>query len=259
MSETTTAAASSPGSATSTRAPGSKAPQKTHLGLTNKQWLIAGGIGVAALAYFLWRKYQAAQQAAANNAATTNTSSECTDDNGNSVPCDSDDSGELSALQTELESLMAAGANQGGGGGGYWELPTDTGNSSTTGTTSTTTTPSSGGSTSTGTSTSSTPTTSSGSTTTAKKATTLPAPTGVRSEKTTATSVTLTWTGVPGATAYRVRVTYQSQLVTQQTVYHAIATISGLTPDHTYGFHVATINSAGTGPEGDTDIKTPKS
>jgi hypothetical protein len=74
-------------------------------------------------------------------------------------------------------------------------------------------------------------------------------PTGVHSTSVTATSITLAWTAVATATSYRIRTTYQSALVKDETVSATSATISGLDPDHTYAFHVAASNSVGTSAE----------
>ena len=78
---------------------------------------------------------------------------------------------------------------------------------------------------------------------------TLAAPTGIHATNVTSSSIALTWGKVTGATGYRVRVTYQSKLVTSQNVSGTSATISGLGADHTYTVHVASVNGAGTGAE----------
>jgi fibronectin type III domain protein len=84
-------------------------------------------------------------------------------------------------------------------------------------------------------------------------------PAGVRATSVTATSVTLAWNSVANATSYRIRTTYQGRLVKQQTAFTASATVSGLIPDHTYTFHVAASNSAGTSAETNGPaVKTPK-
>jgi fibronectin type III domain protein len=84
-------------------------------------------------------------------------------------------------------------------------------------------------------------------------------PTGIRATAVTATSVTLTWNGEASATSYRIRTTYQGNLVKEQTAFTASATVSGLNSNHTYTFHVAASNSVGTSAEtnGPT-VKTPK-
>lgn len=243
MSEPTTATA---GTAAG-RPPGAK-----YAGLTRNQWIIVGAVFVVVAGVIIWRRHAAAAASPASTSSSSG-SGECTDASGNSVPCDQADlSGELSALQTELETLMANEGQAGGAGGGTVTVPgggtgTGTGTGSSSGTGTGTGTSSSGSSSGTGTTT----------ITGAKKV----APTqvgGVRSTKVTPTSVTIAWNANPNATSYRIRVTYQGQLVKQQAAAGTTATISGLTPDHTYGFHVAGVNSAGTGPEGNYDVKTPK-
>ena len=81
-------------------------------------------------------------------------------------------------------------------------------------------------------------------------ATAIPAePSGVHVTGVTSTSVSLAWNSEAAATSYRIRVTYQGNEVRQQTAYAASATVSGLTPDHTYTFHVAASNAKGTSAE----------
>jgi Fibronectin type III domain len=83
-------------------------------------------------------------------------------------------------------------------------------------------------------------------------------PTGVRATSVTPTDVTLAWHGVTGATQYRIRVTYQGKLVTEKSVTATSSTVSGLVPDHTYTFHVAASNSAGSSAEAGLSVKTPR-
>jgi hypothetical protein len=84
-------------------------------------------------------------------------------------------------------------------------------------------------------------------------------PTGIRATSVTATSVTLTWNPDPGATSYRIRATYQGNLVQERSVSGTSVTVSGLAPDRTYTFHVAASNSAGTSAETDgPTVKTSK-
>lgn len=87
-----------------------KSPQRPGpLGLTKTQWWITGGVFVAVILYMLYRRGKQAQQGQANAQPSPG---ECTDANGNVVPCAEaqgiDYSGQLSAMQTELESLLAA-------------------------------------------------------------------------------------------------------------------------------------------------------
>ena len=74
-------------------------------------------------------------------------------------------------------------------------------------------------------------------------------PGGVHQLSVTGNSVSLAWDPVPGATSYRVRATYQGALAGQIEPASPGGTVHGLTPDHTYTFHVAAVNSAGTSPE----------
>jgi hypothetical protein len=225
-------------------------PGVKYAGLTRNQWIGVGVVFVVVAGVIIWRRHAAAAAGPASSASSG--AGDCTDASGNSVPCDQADlSGELSALQTEIETLMAQEGSAGGAGGGG-TVPSGGGTGTGSGTGS-----SSGSSSGTGTTSSSGSSSGTGTTTTGKKT----APTqvgGVRSTKVTPTSVTIAWTANPAATSYRIRVTYQSQLVKQQAATGTSATISGLTPDHTYGIHVAGVNSAGTGPEGTYDVKTPK-
>jgi hypothetical protein len=58
--------------------------------------------------------------------------------------------------------------------------------------------------------------------------------------------VGLAWNAVPGATSYRIRATYQGNLAGQGFPTSPGGTIHNLTPNHTYTFHVAAVNAAGT-------------
>src|SRR5215472_13521047 len=88
---------------------------KKYAGLTRNQWLITGGVFVAVLAYFVWKRRQASQ--AASTAATNQGSNECTDAQGNPVDCNQAFASELAALQNELDQLGQGGALGGGAGG----------------------------------------------------------------------------------------------------------------------------------------------
>lgn len=77
-------------------------------------YLALGGAVIVGLAFYWWRNYQAGKQSAATTAASTT-------DTGNV-----DTSGQLSTIQTELETLLqeqgataTAGTGQTGGGGGW--------------------------------------------------------------------------------------------------------------------------------------------
>jgi Fibronectin type III domain len=74
-------------------------------------------------------------------------------------------------------------------------------------------------------------------------------PGNVRTSNITSSGFTVAWNASSGATSYRVRVTYQSNLVWNKTVSGTSVTTGGLTSDHTYTVHVAAINSAGTSSE----------
>jgi Fibronectin type III domain len=70
-------------------------------------------------------------------------------------------------------------------------------------------------------------------------------PSGVSATAVTSNGFHMIWHAVSGATSYRVRVTYQSQVVFQGTSAQPSINVTGLTPDHTYTTHVAASNSAG--------------
>ena len=137
-----------------------------------------------------------------------------------------DYSGELSVIQTEVEALLAAEGQEPAGGTGT--------SGSGTGTTTGTTPPPAGGT----------------GTKTATKTAAPAMPSGVHATKTTSNSVTLAWNKSANATGYRVRTTYQSKVVgSPASVTGTSATISGLTADHTYTFHVAATGPGGTSAE----------
>jgi hypothetical protein len=248
MSEQATAAAAAPPK------PG-KGQGKKYAGLTRNQWLIGGGVFIAAIVFILWRRAQAAKTAASGSGTTSAGSNECTDANGNPVDCGELTAQELAALQNQLDQLQSQGYGGASGGGGSAGAAGPNGTAppatTTTGTGATGVTQPAG-----------TPVTSGGAASTGTKTATKPAappaPPGVHAVKVTASSITVAWDKVTGATSYRIRVTYQSKLVTQQVTASTTATISGLGADHTYGIHVASTGPGGTGPEGDTQIKTAK-
>jgi Fibronectin type III domain len=187
------------------------------LGLKPRTAIIAGGgILLLAVGYFLWKRKQAASSSTAATSASASSSTSGIDYGG-----------ELSVIQSELEDLLAAEGQESSSTGG---------SSSTTGTG----TSSSGTGSTTGSTTG---------TTTATK-TAAPAVPSAHETKVTSNSVTLAWGKVTGATSYRIRVTYQGKLVGSPHVTAGTsATISGLTPDHTYTFHVAAIGPGGTSAE----------
>ena len=198
------------------------------LGMPRTAVLVGAAVFIGAVVWFLMKRRSSS--AAAPAAAP----GECTDASGQPVPCAEgggiDYSGQLSTIQTELESLLAAGGVPATGGGGQIQPGgTDSHGPPTIG----------GG----------------GGTTTTVRAPA--APGGLRASKVTPSSVTLAWTPSAGATSYIVRVTYQSKLVKEQAAGQATtATVSGLGADHTYGLHVIAENSAGRSPESSISVKT---
>lgn len=178
--------------------------------------IVGGGVLVAAVIYMLWKRKQSATTTASSSASSSTSGI--------------DYGGELSVIQSELEDLLAAQGKDtdstGTSGGG-----------TTTGGTGTGTTGSGTG-------------TSSGGTGTATKTAAPATPANVHATKTNANSVTIAWDKSANAATYRVRVTYQGKLVgTPHVVAGTSATVSGLTADHTYTFHVAAIGPGGTSAE----------
>lgn len=210
-------------------------------------WVIVGAVALGVGAWILIRRQSAARSSSTTD--TTGTSSDQTDF-----------SGQISTLQTEIADLQSSLAQSGGGGGGG-STGTGTGAPGTTGggTSGGGTTGSGGSGSGTGSgsgSGSGTGAGTGGGTGTVPPPVSVPPgavkpgmPAGVRITKVTPTQVGLAWTKVPGATDYRVRATYQGKLAAQRTAATPAITIDGLTPDHTYTFHVAASNSAGIGPE----------
>lgn len=74
-------------------------------------------------------------------------------------------------------------------------------------------------------------------------------PTAVVASAVSGGGATLRWAKVPGATSYRVRLTYQGKQAYDRTTATNSARISGLTPGHTYTAHVASIGPGGTSGE----------
>lgn len=85
-----------------------------------------------------------------------------------------------------------------------------------------------------------------------------PAPAWIAEQWVNRTQTNVHWAPSAGATSYQVRVTYQSQEVQTHDTTAQNYTISGLTPDHTYGIHVVAINGNGWSPEASTVVKTKK-
>lgn len=74
-------------------------------------------------------------------------------------------------------------------------------------------------------------------------------PKGVHAIGVTATSVTLAWNSEPVEATYRVRATYQGKVVKQLSTRGTAVTVGGLTPHHTYTFHVSASNPKGASAE----------
>jgi hypothetical protein len=154
--------------------------------LTRTQWIIAGSVVAATIGYIFWKRYQAAKSASAASSSGTS-SGDCTDDNGNSIPCGSGDS-DLSSLEDELDTLLSGEAAAGAGGSSGGTTGTTTG---TTGTgTSTGTTGTTGTTTSTGTTTTSTGSSSA--------SWSYPAPTGLKASSISKTGYSISWQAVSG-------------------------------------------------------------
>src|SRR5215472_3004219 len=195
---------------------------KKYAGLTRNQWLITGGVFVAVLAYFVWKRRQASQ--AASTAATNQGSNECTDAQGNPVDCNQAFASELAALQNELDQLGQGGALGGGAGGSGAGGGTD-------GTGATSTTQPSG-----------TPTSSTGTTSTGTKAPpkTAGAISGLAASNVTKTSFTAKWNPASNATgyAYIVRDLASHTQVKSGRTAATTVTVSGLKSGVDYNFGI---------------------
>lgn len=250
------------------------------LGLQPRTAAVTGGVVlVAAVGYFWWRNRQSQQQAATPAASTG-----CTDSSGNSVPCPDatgiDYSGELSVIQAELESLMAA---QGA------DTDTDTDGTGTT-KTKTVTVPNVKGKAVTaavaeikaaglvagphpasGTVTGQTPAggakvkagskvdldvASAGVTVDHPGQGAPGAVTDLRTSNVTAGGFRARWRKPAGTTHYTYDVTYQGKLVKSGNVTASAVTVSGLVRDHTYTFRVRACDHSGCGPEAQAAVKT---
>jgi Fibronectin type III domain len=217
--------ASPRGAAPPATAPGSG---KRILGLP-RTTVIAGGIALTgALAYFLYTRKKSSTAGA--DAASSAAGSACTDANGNPGTLDAmgncnasgtDDSADLSALQTELQDLQGEVA----GGTGSTGTTTPPAGGTTTPPAGGTTTPPAGG---------------------AKARPHVPG--GESAGGITATSATVRWTSVAAATSYRVRAwtaSKKAEVIHDHTDATTAQTISGLKAKTKYGWHVAAVNSAG--------------
>ena len=206
---------------------------KKILGVPRTTFFIAlGGAVVVGLAFYWWRNYQAGKQQAQTAAASTT-------DTGNV-----DTSGQLSTIQTELETLLeeegattTAGSGQASGNGGGWSG--GTGGSSGSG---------GSGVNGNGTPTGAGSTTSSGSTTsTAKPA----APSGGHVVSSNNTGAVIAW-NANGAAKWSVKLAGPGKLNGfTNTVTVPQATYSGLESGHTYTATVTPLSASGTpGPSG---------
>jgi Fibronectin type III domain len=212
---------------------GSARGGKKFMGLSPLGWAGVLALALAAGAYLLYRRSKAK---ATSTAVVTPT--------GTST----DIAGELATLQTEIMNLQASEASTGTGtgGGGTGGGGTGGGGGGTTKT-----------GTSTGTSTDKPPPTSTGTGTGGKQAPP-PGVTGLHVTHVTPTSISLAWNKSNGATSYQIRITYQSKVAKTQPATGTSGTVSGLTPDHTYGVHVVAIGPGGWAPETSTVVHTPK-
>jgi hypothetical protein len=194
-----------------------KPPGKKILGMNRTTVIIFAVALVGAGAWFLWKKHQASTAAAA-----TSTTTPTTDTSGTGT----DDSGDLSAIQSELEQLLAsegtAGAGAGSAGGG-----------GTTTTTPVTTPVASGPPAST------TPTTSTGSTATATTAKTAGAISNLQATSVGKTTAKVSWNKAANATGYSYRVTQMNgKLIKSGETTATSVSLSGLTSKYEYNFGV---------------------
>ena len=197
-------------------------------------WLGIIGIGGAAVWYF----YKSRQASAAASSGTATQTGNCTDTNGNSVPCDQVDyGGQIATLQTEIQDLQGGEAGEG----------TTTGTGTGTVMTFPPRPPDQPGS----------PAPSPSPSPSPKPG--VPGPVGgLRASKVARTSVTLTWNRTPGATLYYVQLTYQSKTIASRTVATTSTTFMGLRPDSSMHGHVSARNASGTGPTAQVAFHTPK-
>ena len=223
---------------------------KKILGMKPQTAAVVGAVVFAgAVGFFVWRSKKKSASSSGTSASTS------------AGAYGMDYAGQLSAIQSELESLMgqgsaSAGAGSGAGGsgyGGYGGSGTPGSGTSTpappvSGTTGSATTGAGGGTTTTTTAPPPASTTASAAPAPAAPAKMSPPtmPTGVTVSNITATGFTVHWAPDPRTSMYRVRVTYQGALAKQVQVGPvASAAVSGLTADHTYTVHVAAGNSGG--------------
>lgn len=216
---------SEPTTATAAR-PGTKAPGKKYAGLTRNQWLITGGVFVAVLAYFLWKRRQSAAAASQQSAANVG-SNECTDANGNPVDCNQQFAQELADIANALDQLQA---QQGSGGGGGTGVTGTVGTGTDTGTGATATTQPS-----------TTPVTSAGGTATKTAPKTAGAVTGLKTSHVTKSSFTAQWNPASNATggySYIVRDLATHTQTSAGKTNSTSVTVSGLKSGTDYNFGI---------------------
>ena len=199
-------------------------------------WLGIIGIGGAAVWYF-YKSRQAKTAADSTGTATAGAAGNCTDTNGDTVPCDQVDyGGQVATLQTEIQDLQGQAATPGpagatgpvgpaGAAGANGGTDVDAGGGTTGGT--------------------------------SKPG--VPGPVGgLRASKVARTSVTLAWDKTPGATAYTVQLTYQSKTIASRTVATTSTIFTGIRPDSSMHGHVSARNASGQGPTAEVAFHTPK-
>jgi hypothetical protein len=201
-------------------------------------WLGIIGIGGAAVWYF-YKSRQASAAAAQTGTTTAGSAGNCTDTNGDTVPCDQVDyGGQIATLQTEIQNLQGEAATPGPAGPAGPVGPAGAAGAGAG------TTPSGGGSPGGG-----TPAPKPG----------VPGPVaGLRASKVTRTSVTLSWSKTPGATAYYVQLTYQSKTIASRTVATTSTIFTGIRPDSSMHGHVSAKNASGQGPTAEVAFHTPR-
>jgi hypothetical protein len=119
-------------SETSTEPPVSKPGSgKKVLGMNRQTVVIFGVALVGAMAFLLWKRGRASSSTAAASGTQTGATGECTDANGNPTPCEDmagiDYSGQLSTIQTEVETIASqdtSGTGTGTGTGTTTTAPT---------------------------------------------------------------------------------------------------------------------------------------
>jgi hypothetical protein len=198
------------------------------LGLRPRTALIAGVVILGgALLFFWWKSRQSSSSGASSASASASAYG---------------DAGQLDAIEAELDQLLQDQGSGSGSGSGGGSGSSGGGLGTTTGSQGGGPVPAPPG---TPVQTKVPPGTTAGTPPKPK-----PATPSARETKVTANSVTIAWAKVPNATGYRVRVTYQGKLVgAPHLVAGTSATISGLTADRTYTFHVAAIGPGGTSSE----------